>query len=570
MKSPKWRLGILLAVLLGSQSCLVFGTGSDFQFQPTSESSLKTNTLPGENQIISARLVEVDPPPRESATVEVEYFYNGAAGPTVQLQLKTEPSSSPATQAMGLAEATPGRRKVNLRLTRGLVLSSREQRPNIDPEAFRSPLHTKSLKVSLLSTTNAVLAENQFEAAIDWPSSDPFVLSGNSAAEIDRLYKLCVNMIDSGDQFDMAKKGLEQIVLANPEYVPAYVELARYQMKTNWSTAGLAQAEQSLNTALRIDPNHANSLVLLGYVYAHQHRFKEAEEAFQKAKAIGTKNIWLYANWGELRAMEGKRDASIAMYRKAVDAPKDLETYERARRDAYEHLLVLLENEKQWEAADKLYQERIDRYPDNGCFKASHAAFRIYRRGDYESAIVIGNKALMQECRDDRINTRLILATAYDAKWAKEQTGVGDAHKVGQSFDLAQALYADMTMLMYSLASSQHTEFVIPALKQRGILIDTQDRNGVTALGYSILNHDVAAARALIRYGANVNQIFNAEGITPLMLAASRGDRDFVILLMKNGADRRCKTVSGYDAEHIAVASGFKDIANILSGHTGI
>jgi len=422
----------------------------------------------------------------------------------------------------------------------------------------------------LRSTANAVLAQSRSDIAIDWPSSDPFVLSGTSPAEIDRLYKLCVQTIDSGNQFDDAKRGLEQILLAKPEFVPAYAELARYQMKTNWSRAGLEQAEQTLKTALRFDPNHANSLVLIGYVYAHQHRFKEADDAFRKAETIGTKNIWLYANWGELRAMEGKRQAAIEMYRKAVDAPKDLETYERARRDAYAHLLVLLETKKQWQDADALYQERIVRYPDNGCFKAAYAAFFLDRRGDYDHAIAVGTKALEQSCNDGEVNTQLVLAKAYYTKWASELSRSTNTREADQSFSRGQALYSEMATLMYSLASSPHTAVVIPALKRRGIQIDTADREGITALGYSILNHDPAAALVLIRDGANVNQRLSQDGLTPLMVTASQGDREFVSLLMKNGADTRRKTVSGYNAERIAIARGFRDLANVISGRSGL
>jgi cytochrome c-type biogenesis protein CcmH/NrfG len=48
-------------------------------------------------------------------------------------------------------------------------------------------------------------------------------------------------------------------------------------MKTNWGPEGLNQAEKYLMSALKIDAKHANTKVLLGYVYTHQKRYQEAE-----------------------------------------------------------------------------------------------------------------------------------------------------------------------------------------------------------------------------------------------------------------------------------------------------
>ena len=563
MEKRERRLGVLLVVLLVSLAYLIFGSG---HYRPWEDAwrrdalRSKQAKLPGENEIVSVRFVEANP---YVATVEVEYYYNGTAGPFAHLRVTAGEGSAETIRPAGAGTAMPGRQKAIVRLARNVGKA-------FDLSAFKSSLHADSVVVRLTTPTDVLLLERKLTAAIDWPSSDPFVLSNSSPAEIGRLYDLCVKTIDSGQQLDLAKRGLEQILLANPEYVPAYAELARYQMKTNWSHDGLAQAEQSLKTALRIDANHANTLVLVGYVYAHQRRFREAEEAFRKAESAGTKNIWLYANWGELRAMEGKRRAAIEMYRKAIDAPKDLDTYERARQDAYERLLALLKDERQWQQADLLHEERIARYPDNGCYSASHAEFRLTRRGDFDGAIAIGAKALDHACTDGRIDTRLIFAMAYYTKWAAKLARGGDAPEAEQLFGRGQALYSDMATLLYSLAGSQHTAAVIPAMKRRGIRIDSQDRDGVTALGYSIVNGDVAAGRTLIRFGSNVNQVLNPVGLTPLMLAASRGDREFVTLLLKSGADIKLRTRSGFTAKSFALERGFKDIASLVGGRTGV
>jgi ankyrin repeat protein len=62
----------------------------------------------------------------------------------------------------------------------------------------------------------------------------------------------------------------------------------------------------------------------------------------------------------------------------------------------------------------------------------------------------------------------------------------------------------------------------------------------------------------------------NPEGMTPLMMAASRGDHAFVAMLLKNGADRKLRTLLGYTAERIAAESGFKEIAAQLAAPSGV
>jgi tetratricopeptide (TPR) repeat protein len=553
------RLVVLAAILLLALGYLLFGSDAYFHIRGAENPQYTHKVLPGSNEIISVTQAEVS---AHSSALEIEYFYNGSAGPYTTLRIEIPAAAvavGPATRILSSrATVSPGRNKVTInanRLYQGVPLAKSQ---------------TQTVKATIIGPNGEALVSRDFDQVIDWPSSDPFSLASNKPAEIERLYTLCVETIDAGQRLDDAKRGLEQILLVKPEYVPAYVELARYQLKSNWSSSGLLQAEQSLKTALRLDANHANVLVLIGYVYAHQRRFKEAEGALRKAETIDSRNIWLYSNWGDLRSLEGRRREAIEKYQKAVAAPADLKSYERARAYAYEHLLSMLTAEKRWPEADALYQQRIAKYPDDGCFKADYAGFQLARHGDYENAIAIGGKALEQQCHDARIDGRLILAVAYFTKWAKLSGSDANARETDQFFNRGQALYSDMPVVLYSLARSSHTAIVIPALKRRGVGIDTPDREGVSALGHSILKQDIDAGQALIRQGANVNQRMSPDSLTPLMLAASRGDHAFVTMLLKNGADRKLRTRSGYTAERIAAESGFKEIATQLAAPSGV
>jgi Tfp pilus assembly protein PilF len=128
-------------------------------------------------------------------------------------------------------------------------------------------------------------------------------------------------------------------------------------MKSNWGPEGLHQAEKLLASALQIRPDSVNAKILLGYVYAHQGRHKQSEALFVDASQTDTKNLWLWSNWGEVLVMQGKLEPAIQKYREAVKRPREHDTYDRARLDAYAHLLPLLEQRKDLDGMEALLKQ---------------------------------------------------------------------------------------------------------------------------------------------------------------------------------------------------------------------
>ena len=68
----------------------------------------------------------------------------------------------------------------------------------------------------------------------------------------------------------------------------------------------------------------------------------------------------------------------------------------------------------------------------------------------------------------------------------------------------------------------------------------------MTALHWAARNNDVAAARALVRAGANANAS-KRYGVTPLTLAAQNGSAPMLDLLLKAGADAQRDDAAGRD-----------------------
>ena len=548
------RLVLLLSVLLLALGWLVFDYTRPYWASP--QSSIDNSaTFPGANTLYSVKVTSVNP---YNAMFQIDYFYNGLKGPTarIEVELPTKPGNSSPEKRIpsGQFRAIPGRHKALAHVRRA-------------SSDYDKSTQTQALRVTLKDTKGALLTEKIFQQTIEWPSSNPYTLNSNALKEIERLYELCVRTIDSGNQLGLAKGALEQILLAKPDFVPAYAELARYHMRTNWNEEGRAQAERALKSALRIDPQHANSMVLLGYVYAHQKRFKEAEETLRKAEKIGTPNIWLYTNRGEMYAMQGRMPQAISAYKQAISAPKNLETYERARADAYWRLINILVARKNFKEADELYAQRIQKFPDEGCYKAYHADFRLRKFGDYESAITLGTESLRQGCQNE---ARKILSMAYYTKGAAVLKSGAKSSDADQYLNRAQVLYAEIPSMLSALASSKYTTPVIPVLKNRGVGVDTSDRNGMTALALSVAAGDLDSTRTLIGQGADVNHRLTEVGLTPLMVAASRGDKAIVALLLRNGADPGARSRIGFTAGDLATQSGFAQVGEMLKERKGI
>jgi tetratricopeptide (TPR) repeat protein len=553
MTNKIWRMLILVSVLLSCLAYLLFGTGTP---------DINSLSFKEPNDIKQIRLNKVN---TNYAEVEVELFYNGLSGPTALLDLFADKGEGNIAESPNITKipVRPG----NHKLTRSL---HREAAAYYTQDGHIDGSHTSKVDVRLYTKEGLVLAEKTFSVPIDWPSTDKFRFAGHSEAEVQRVYLECVKAIDQQKDLGRAKNALEQIILADPKFVSAYVEIARFLLSTNKTNDGLTQAEQTLLTALRIDPDHANSLVLLGHVYSLQGRFKDAEKTLQKAESIGTQNIWLFTNWGVLRQLEGKRASSYEMFRKAINAPEGPETYERARSSAYHFMIALLSEDKKWQEVDELYQSRAARFPNVGCFKTKYASFRLIQYGDYEGAISIGTPALQEVCEERNFDSRLILSMAYYTKWATLLKRNTKAENAEEWFNRGQALHSEMPTLLYSLARSQYTSITIPLLQRRGVKIDGFNSDGMNALGYSIMYDDVVAVRTILRFGSSVNQNLNANSLTPLMYAASIGHKTIVTLLLKSGADKRHKTIFGLTAEQLAKANGFTEIANLLAGSSGI
>lgn len=412
---------------------------------------------------------------------------------------------------------------------------------------------------------------SEIELTIDWPSEETYQISTISKQEIDKLFQESVTLIDSGKRshLEKAKRILERLILKHTDYVPAYAEIARYHMMTNWNKQGLLQAERTLQTALKIDPMHANTYVLLGYVYTHQGRYNEALQSFKKAESIGTNNLWLYSNWGEYLLRIGDVENAIVKYMIAVKQPRPFNTYDRAQIDAYSNVLHFLKLKKEWNRADALYSKRMNEFHDNGCYRTEYAYFKLEIFGSYEEAINIATPALDKKCNIKNY-TNIVLGLAHYVKWADLVRKGAESEEVINIYNKSQILFSDMVYIIHSLSLSDKTSFAIPYLLKNGVNINAQDSSGNTPISMSVEKGDVPSVDRLIKHGADPNKRIGERGITPLMLAVLKNNKAMVKFLLSSGSDAKAQTPEGITAESLALSLEFVDLAEIIRSHIKI
>ena len=371
----------------------------------------------------------------------------------------------------------------------------------------------------LAISSGRVLAYQHLEQVIKWPARE------------DRDLETAHDLIDNGSQQALreARPMLERLISRNPKLDAAYVELARVAMGTNRGPEGLHQAETLLDSALQLRPDSANAKILLGYVYAHQRRYADAESLFTEAARSNPPNAWLWTNWGEVLDMQGKTDLAIAKYREAI-VPERIRDNYRAREAAYRYLVKAFQARNDADGLEALYKQRIAEFGPGSCFSADYARFKLNVRGDAQGAIDLARGALNLNCEDSP--SRQILGLASYAKWA-ESSGAASADALNQ----ARIFLPAGPMTFYLLARSDKTMSAARKLIAAGETIDQKDNEQMTALAHALAMNELDAAERLLSLGARADTTVGPDALPVALFPVLQGNVDAIRVLRKAGVN---------------------------------
>lgn len=401
---------------------------------------------------------------------------------------------------------------------------------------------------------------------IQWP--DPYVArveEAIAAGKPETIVEAAVAQIDAmtmSDDLHEARALLQALIERRPRTDAAYVELARITMKNNWSPAGLREAENLIGSALQIDPGSANAKVLLGYVYAHQGRFKEGEALFAQAAAANPPNLWLWANWGEALAMQGKVQPAIEKYREVLGRPPTGNTYDRARWDAYEKLLVLLASRKDLDGVDALLKKRTQEYPDTRCFAVDYARFLMLHRADIQGAVDVLRGAPSPGC--DPGLAREVQGLGYYVAWAQ-----GSDPERAEALRQARVFAPVSPGLFLMLASSERAFPVAQQLVAAGEKIGMRDNRELDALSYALRSGDAEIVRRLLRLGASPTAKVGREEMPAALIPVLTRNLEMIKVLQRAGVDYRKLRYQGTTAIEYARSQDDRKLEQLLDPKAG-
>jgi len=237
------------------------------------------------------------------------------------------------------------------------------------------------------------------------------------------LYEMFVearNLLDSHrgntDVLILAKEKLDLILSKENKFAPAYREYARLYMKAghisngNFQDGVLGSAETAILESINIEPDYADSYVLLGHLYTNKKLYEQAEKALIRADEIGTELPWFHLNYADLLNKTNRADQTLPHYMAVVNSGTDNKNaYSSALSGTANYYLKdenLLEAEK-WYLKTAEFDQSAWRWGD-------HSWFMTFKLADFDEGIESGEKALSIM---DYGFGRLYLACAYYGKW---------------------------------------------------------------------------------------------------------------------------------------------------------
>lgn len=488
-------------------------------------------TLPAANSIAN---ISVRPQEEGRWQVDFDYVFAGDQPDAVfhidlTVQPRPEANTSYVFHGPAIRRAEPGAHHFS---------TSFDYPSEATSTQFIVSLTTGGFGPTPASTDVKVLASERIDQVVKWPSGET------------RQYYLARDLLNSGtdENLHRARPILEQLIAKNPQFDPAFLELARIAMRTNWGPEGLHQAETLINSALAIRPDSADAKILLGYVYANQHRFREAEELFEAAARVDPPNNWLWTNWGDLLEMQGRNVEAIAKYREALKRPENLASF-NARFQAYNNLLALLKARKDFDGMEALYKQRVSEFGAGSCFSAEYARFKLNVRGDPQGAIDLARGALNLDCED--APSREILGLASYVKWAG-----GTGTESTQALNQARIYLPPGPHALYLLTSDESTMSAAKRLLSSGENIDQKDNGRMTALALALQRGALESAERLLRLGARPDTLVGEEDMPVALLPVLDSNLDAIRILQRAGVDYSKLRYHGHTALDFARQSG--------------
>jgi Tfp pilus assembly protein PilF len=399
---------------------------------------------------------------------------------------------------------------------------------------------TRSLRIALACLLSSVLLPTySAQAAPPTPSADVKA----AAAALDSWSGQPGILADARAKLDRALK-------KNPSDYLALKELARYYVMAGYirereafygthsyqvgeyEPGALDRAETTIRKAIQINPRFAEGYVLLGHILQQLGRIDEAAQALGRAESLGTKDVWLDANWAEVLEARGDSVGAAARWQRVLWSGT---TNAKVLRSAYSYLIVYYRKAGQTDRVIALHEENIRRNPTNAWVRGNYAEYLLYDLGRFDEAIVQARAALAIMSYPI---ARKTLSDALYGKWG-DVVAAGNIEKAEPYFKEAYSLNPNLDHVMARGAAMPYGKNLAQALvKLKHVDVDAGDmEDGSSALLIAVNTERAAVVKYLLELGASPNRKATYASWTPLTSAADSGNTEILAMLLAHGAD---------------------------------
>lgn len=226
-------------------------------------------------------------------------------------------------------------------------------------------------------------------------------------------YELVNNWHNSRTKIEDVNKAelmLNKIILANKNYAPAYRELGRvYAIKGDHISS-----VQSINKSIEIEPNYADSYVLLGFQYFLFYKMDSAESALDQAEKLGAKSPWLELTRGFIYKREGDNEKSFEKCKAVYSTTTNF----KAKTHATSCLVDYYKEKQNHKLVNKYYKELIKNNPYYFEKQVEYSSFLMLQKR-FEEAIIESKKLLNKtKSKQNQDFARYLEVTSYYGIWA--------------------------------------------------------------------------------------------------------------------------------------------------------
>ena len=383
------------------------------------------------------------------------------------------------------------------------------------------------------------------------------------------LHKKAKNLIDNYSRkrkkMVEARNLLGQAQDLDSDYMPIYIELARYLMRSGSGFSNVSPTEQGykakavLESALKLDPEYSHTYVLLGYVQTALHEFDDALTSFNKAEELGTISVWLYNNKATWYQLQDKDDEALSEQVKVLTHSLNGSDNDRALKYGLTQLARSYIQFDRYQDARAVFERHRKDFPADMWALENYTTFLLAHTTD-----MARTEELFQVVKQRNCYCYPKVTAMIEVVRASQKVGIS-SNDVVKGLIAAQSTNTSFSEVIAQLGRGIEGKKALEKLFESELNM-TQIESSESVL-FSLLNtEDYTSITFFLSKGANPNKIDRRSGLPPLAHAVALNDLILTRLLLTYGADPALEGPAGYSAYDLAREMDEQEMVAILLG----